>query len=1160
MLCACAISVDARGYSGYYWIDNGPLTAYTPGQSYIPVQSIPDGVHTVTFCLRSEEGTLSDPLISSFIKVPATDPESSVRGIVIVDGSSVKTLGLENAGEGVFSVDYNVCGLPVGLHNLCFMAVSDGGASSMLSEAWFYRGPTESDMDGAQLLYFIDGKRVGKSHCTHGSGLFTLDIDTEGIASGIHSIDMSIVLPNGDATQTVSAWFYKAPVPAGIISYDYWFNDEISDIRRVQLDNPTVDYKLIAMLDVPNLPFSSKRYDFSLVNGVPTVSNLNRLSMRFFDGDGRPSYSSAEFADSRTSKAINEISPLKTGMNEVAAMADNEIKWFEFEGEIGDSIAMRTDCAAMYELYSPSGAPVVQRTGARAESMYTHTLTETGRYYVAVHDVSGSNKRRLNFSFSHVPRNAILKVSPSSLSSSARYVVMDIGGNGLSNAKSIIIENGNGLRYETDSSSFFAFDNYNLTASFMFEEPPAEGAYSVTAVVDDPVSGCEERVTMSDAMRVGGASEISEIEVEVIPTKKPGTPYMVDIKVTNNNDIPMSGIPVNIACERDHGRNGFVFYVSDFLGKPMSATHIAYYESDNILGSGTDGLFFPLNLSYLHPHETRTLRVGITSEPHRQVGLYAWAGKPFSVEAPQILETPRDSLAAQGPVYSNVFDLKTSAYILAALDEIYGQLSNKVRARADKDNHVLENLRDYGPNAIGQYPPLSTPTEYADRAARLAEGYGRTEAGIVNAGAGYHCYNYFKNEEHIPGATLGEQIANIDLMYGGLDGIPPGSLRVYYEQAKKTLGRGQSPEDIANDALAPDWLQAARCFLQWNADCPNPMPTRHSIDVMMSGDPNMITGHTDPSGGNYIGIDVSTVEYAIEFENDPSIANAPACTIRVSNQLDGSVFDLSTFSPKSVQIGPHVVELPSEQSFVKTIDMRPEIPCIAEIRLDYSEETGLAEWSFSSLDPMSMQPVENYRQGLLPVNDETAVGVGLIEYSIGLKKGLEHLTSVTNSATIVFDSNQPIDTEPWINVTDYMRPEARIVQNHGYDGGAYALDVEASDNGSGIMSFDLYARIGDNGPWKIVQGGLTNPHVEYPVPEPLENIRFMVKATDCAGNRQISESGVPSGIDNVAADSRIENAGEEQWYNPQGILQKRSHVKLSRGAYISSKGRKIIVK
>lgn len=1151
------MAVNAREVTGFYWIDDGDLTPFSSESFDIPVSSVSDGLHMLNLFARTDDGVCSSPVCRSFLKIPATAGASSLSGLVIIDGGTPAVAELSPMGANTYSVDIDMTGFAVGVHSLQFLALSAGGSVSDIKEAWYYRGPTDSELNNARTVYFIDGKEAGQIGCTRDGALYKLDIDATALATGVHSIDMALVMPNGETTGTISAWFYKAPVPPGVVRYEYWFNDDYEAIQSVTLESAVPDFSLITMLDVPELPSDSRKYAFSIVDGNPTVSDIQRLSMRFFESDGRLSYGQSEFIDSRSARQVTGIQPLEDGANKIASLESPEIKWFSFEGEVGDSIALRADRAMMLEMYSPDGNAVVKKKGSAAEELFTTTLTQTGTYYLAAHDVMVTNKRNLSIGFHHIPRNAILEVTPPVMTSSDTFTLVELFGNGMSNARTLILDNGEGASYVTED--FASFDNYNLSATITLDGPIPQGTYDVTLVVDDPVTDSEQRITKADAITVIEAGAPSDIKVEVVPSRKASTPYMVDIRVTNDSDVPCWGVPVNVACERDGGSNGFVFYMSDFMGVPMTADHIRWYESANILGTGTDGLFFPLRLSYMQPHETRILQVGIIAEPHKRVGLYAWTGTPYNEEAAQLLAMPRDSLNVMPVMYTNLFDIKTAAYILQALEEINGAEQQQIRTYATgDDNRVLENLREYGPDVIGQYKPFERSAGYADQVAKLAENYGKTEAGITNSVAGYHCYNYFKNEEHIPGATLSEQVANIERMYDGGDGIPPGALQVYYQQAKQTLGRGASPEDIAIDTFGPDWLQAARFFICRNADSPNPMPNRNDITVMMSGDPNMITGYTDPTGGNYVGLDAKDMDYTIEFENDPEIANAPASTIVVTNILDKNVFDLESFTPESVRIGSHTVRLPSGTSFVKTVDMRPEIQCIAEIRLDFSAETGKAVWTFTSLDPLTMEPVDNSRQGLLPVNDESGCGIGFISYSVRLLDGLAHSTTFSNSASIVFDTNEPIVTDPWVNVTDYVRPEARIVKEYGYDGMAYGFDVETSDEGSGVLSYDLYVRTGDSGTWAVVLGGLTGNHIEFATSEPVGDVQFMVRATDLAGNRQLSDGGLSSTGTDVLPDGGTSD--DERWYNLQGIPQDPDGNHPSPAIMISTKGRKIIIR
>lgn len=1139
---------------GYYWIDTDPPVEFTEPPTEVVVSHLHDGWHTFNAVAYNTDGKYSVPVSSGFLKVSALN-NSEIRSIAYIDGIMTTEPTFKSLGNDDYICDIDMNHLSAGVHNLQMILVTPSGSVSEVLDAWFFRMPSELELQTTSVAYFIDGMISGTQSLTYDGTTFLADIDTKSLNTGIHSIDISLILADGTMTPYQSAWFYKTPVPAGIVSYEYWFDDYAEDIRYFNLEEAVSDFNLITMVDVPQLPLDSRHYAFSVNNGIPVMFGKHYLNMHFYESDGRPLFQTSSFSEDRFPISINP-DILKEGRNDIAERNDNEIKWFTFDGEIGDSIVLNLTRSAMYELYSPSGQELLRKKGSQTETETSTTLRETGKFYLAAHDVVNDRTAPFSINFQHIPRNAILTVNPSAALSDGRFSLFDLFGNGMSDAKKFILESADGTRFETDS--VFAYDNYHLSAVITPDDSIPSGKYDVSMVITDAISGDDVIITKKEAVSVGSSSGKSNITVQVVPTRKAATPYMVDIIVTNDSDYPCWGVPFNILCERNHGKNGFVFYMSDFLGDPIAASHINWYESENIFGTGNDGVFFPVTLSYMHPHEKRKLRVGIISDPHAHVGLYAWAGTPYSEESRELLSTPADSLNAKPVPFTNIFDLRTAAYVASVLDEtIVNTPVKKPGSRASSDdNRILEIAREYGPDAIGHYKPLERPSGYADQAAKIAENYGRTETGIVNSGAGYHCYMYFKYEEHIPGNTLGEQVKNIEAMYPGApESIPPGALQIYYQQAKRTLGRGHSPQDLVEDTFGKEWGPLARLFIGRNAESCNPMPTRNDIDVYMSGDPNNLTGYVDPSGGNAIGCHVKTLDYTIEFENDSELASVPASKIIITNSLDSDVFDLKSFTPGELRIGSYTVTLPAEHNFVKTIDMRPERECIAEVRLDFSEETGKAVWAFNSLDPTTLQPIIDARQGLLPVNDADGNGIGTITYDIALRKGLSHGTSISNSASIIFDENDAIQTPEWTNVTDYEFPKADLIGEQPYEGNAYQINVDLKDEGSGVMSYDLYIKTDSQDSWRVGKSGITDSHTQFETPEPIPGIKFMTLATDRAGNRQIIDNPEsPTEVGTVTIDEDHEN-----WFDTQGV-KLNNHKNRFKGVYISTKGRKVIVK
>ena len=106
--------------------------------------------------------------------------------------------------------------------------------------------------------------------------------------------------------------------------------------------------------------------------------------------------------------------------------------------------------------------------------------------------------------------------------------------------------------------------------------------------------------------------------------------------------------------------------------------------------------------------------------------------------------------------------------------------------------------------------------------------------------------------------------------------------------------------------------------------------------------------------------------------------------VEVKDTLDSKYFDLTTFAPTSVKIGNKVEYLDGAPNFVKTVDMRPAINAIAQVEGRYDVQKGIATWTFTSLDPMTMEPTDDVMQGFLPVNYDGESGIGEVTFDVSL--------------------------------------------------------------------------------------------------------------------------------------------------------------------------------
>ena len=1155
---------------GYYWIDTGKPEAMSSYIAELPVGNLRDGFHSFNFVAYSADGKYSAQESVLFVKVPETMGSDTFKSTVLIDGAISDavyiTPSTENASTYQCIIDANK--LTPGLHSMQFTVHSVSGVCSEAFQAWFIRVPTEEELSSTKVSYFIDGRHIGTYPLSKDGSAFVTGLDMSWLQTGMHSIDISLVLSDGSLTSYAKSWFYRSPIPTGVVAYDYWFDDHTNNLNYISLADANDDLGIMSMIDIPEIPFDSRKYEFSVIDGIPSIKEAHTLNMRFYESDGRALTATSDFVETRREYALDRVDNLAEGVNKIDRRAENEIRWFSFDGEVGDSISLSLSRAGMLEFYSPNGDALLRLRSSHAEATTSYTLRETGKYYVAAHDVDGDRTAPVNLNFHHVPRNAILSVTPEKADVNNRFTLFEIFGNGMNDVKSFAITSKDGIRFETDT--IVQLDNYHLWASLTATQDIPCGIYDVSLLFADKLTGEDVIVSKSDAITFTGTACAPEISVDVVPSKKASTPYMVDIVVTNKGDVPCWGIPLNVACERDGGKNGYIFYISDFLGKNISTNDFKYYETDNLLNTGKDGILFPLTIGTLQPGQTKTLKVGIKSEPHKKVGLYAWVGQPYSEECKQILAMPEDSLKNMRVMQSNLMNLRMAALILGFIDSFDNNEEThtmRVQARAPTmEDVIIESAEDLAVDAVGHYSPN------AGRAINVGQRYvaiGQVLSFIINLGyKGNTAVTQLRDNCGYRG-TPQEIIRQIEAEFPGVDQdlakIPDtqAQIRYWYAELKNAMANIVPPEDIFVDNFFPTNWKIARRLWQYyqgrNAESDNPMPTRHNIDVYMSGDPNMLTGYTDPSGGTFIGLHISNLDYIIEFENDPEIASAAASTVVVEDTLDGNAFELDSFATKKITLGSKEITVPAQNDFVVTVDMRPEIECIAEIRQSYSPETGYVKWTFTSLDPMTLQPVNDFRQGLLPVNDSSGRGIGTIDYSVTLKSGLAHGTTISNKATIVFDNNDAIDTPVWSNVTDYERPVARITEQQNHSDGSIEFTVESSDSGSGVMHYNLYALFPGNNDWRVIKSGLSDASVIYEPTELIPNTQYTVLATDNAGNKQVIESNPSTDIHAVFNDEPINDA-DSLWYDINGVRVRSKSDVMPGKLIISNKGRKIIVK
>jgi hypothetical protein len=211
-----------------------------------------------------------------------------------------------------------------------------------------------------------------------------------------------------------------------------------------------------------------------------------------------------------------------------------------------------------------------------------------------------------------------------------------------------------------------------------------------------------------------------------------------------------------------------------------------------------------------------------------------------------------------------------------------------------------------------------------------------------------------------------------------------------------------------------------------------------------------------------------SLPYTVFFENKPE-ATAPAQQVTISDTLAATHFDLASFSFGAVAFGDTSVAVPEDTvAFSKDVDLRPGRDLILRIEGALDTTSSVLTWTFTSLDPSTMEPTDDPTAGFLPPNDNPPEGEGSVSYFADLEDSLSSGASFGKAAQIVFDENDPIDTPVWSNTLDREPPTSQVEPlAEMQDSARFEVQWSGTDAGSGIGGYDIYVSKDDGefNPW-----------------------------------------------------------------------------------------------
>ncbi|MEI6415857.1 MAG: putative Ig domain-containing protein, partial [Pseudomonadota bacterium] len=187
---------------------------------------------------------------------------------------------------------------------------------------------------------------------------------------------------------------------------------------------------------------------------------------------------------------------------------------------------------------------------------------------------------------------------------------------------------------------------------------------------------------------------------------------------------------------------------------------------------------------------------------------------------------------------------------------------------------------------------------------------------------------------------------------------------------------------------------------------------------------------------------------------------------------------------------------------INRLDLRSTKGYMVDVVAGVDVATHEAYWSFTTIDPNTGEIPEDPTIGFLPPDVDGIVGQAYANYTINANADAPTGTVIDAKATIIFTTQEPIDTPAISNTLDTQVPESHVeaVTNATVESAQFLVRWSGSDVGSAIAGYTVY--LSDNGgaytPWLE---NTTLTEATY-AGQPGHSYAFYTVASDNVGNKE----------------------------------------------------------
>jgi hypothetical protein len=187
------------------------------------------------------------------------------------------------------------------------------------------------------------------------------------------------------------------------------------------------------------------------------------------------------------------------------------------------------------------------------------------------------------------------------------------------------------------------------------------------------------------------------------------------------------------------------------------------------------------------------------------------------------------------------------------------------------------------------------------------------------------------------------------------------------------------------------------------------------------------------------------------------------------------------------------------------------------VEADLDRSSDQLTWTFTSLDPDTGELTEDPLAGFLPPNRTPPEGEGYVMFTIRQKPDLPTGREIRNRASIVFDTNAPIDTGEVLNTIDAGPPSSEVLpleETQTDTDFLVSWTGQDDEGGSGIRDFSIYAST-DDSPYEVWLANTTETSATFSG-EHEHTYGFYSRATDNVGHVEAAPV-IPDATTTIAA-------------------------------------------